>query len=683
MEAEIEFLRDQVHRLNSALSQYQHGHHPQPSSSQVEEAQAESSTPWISDKSIMAPLIAEYDQHIDDMTEQLQKYQVQMAAVKVKLDRVVQENERLHVELRESVERQLHAIPVSSGAEASTLDEEAVVRNLQEQIHMSEQERVQATELWQTTSQELERLQQIHQKTISDAQMHDAQKKQLTDQLVQFQQHTHKLQLTNQKLETTNQQFLKTLTEQTTDMEELQSKHRQSKAELRTATAKVNEMTKLLQNLQEQMQRREQDVVEAQGRENAADRRLQQLQSALSQLESRLNAATQEAETVRREQTVYEKKVGELQARCATLEEEKYAALSKVRESIQTAEEATLQKEQVLLREKQKTEELEKTKEAIKQLIQDAAVRTRKEVENVRKQCNIQILRMIEELSALQLECADKQSQIERSLRERKAVEEELEKVYKEGRAEPDYRKMEALHQRCLEAERRREDISITLQSSHNKLKKIEMDYTEELSRCQEEVRRLQSSVAAAREDCVCVSEERLKLQQENTQLRKEMDDLRKSNLLVQKKAKQQMSQLEQEYSMKEQGLDARVRELEESSRSSSADLTRLLAAQQKSTRRWKEEATKLVQEFETKISSLKAELNRQKQRSRELELQLETDHTSISEYERQLTEYQEKASRLQIRLTQAEQKATTATQQLNMMTSRRRKIHLADRETV
>lgn len=35
---------------------------------------------------------------------------------------------------------------------------------------------------------------------------------------------------------------------------------------------------------------------------------------------------------------------------------------------------------QALLREKQKAEELEKTKEAIKQLIQDAAVRTRKEV---------------------------------------------------------------------------------------------------------------------------------------------------------------------------------------------------------------------------------------------------------------------------------------------------------------
>lgn len=67
-----------------------------------------------------------------------------------------------------------------------------------------------------------------------------------------------------------------------------------------------------------------------------------------------------------------------------------------------------------------------------------------------------------------------------------------------------------------------------------------------------------------------------------------------------------QVSQMEQEYSLKEQGLDARVRELEESSRSSSADLTRLLTAQQKSNQRWKEEAKNLVQAFETKIAGLK-----------------------------------------------------------------------------
>uniref|UniRef100_A0A3B4T5C3 Sodium channel and clathrin linker 1 n=1 Tax=Seriola dumerili TaxID=41447 RepID=A0A3B4T5C3_SERDU len=566
---------------------------------------------------IMAPLIAEYDRHMDEMTEQLQRYQqMQMTDVKVKLERVVKENE----------------------------------------------ERVQAMELWQTAAQELDRIQQVYQKTISEGQIHDAQRQLSQDQLVQFQQHSHKLQVANQKLESTNQQFLKTVTEQSTEMEELHSQL-QAKAELRTATAKVDEMTKLLQNVQDQMHRREEDVAEAKGREDAADRRLQQLQAALSQLEARLKVTSQEADSFRREQTVWERKLGELQARCTTLEEEKYEALAKVRESVQVAEEAALQKDQALLREKQRIEELEKTKEAIKQLIQDAAVRTRKEVENVRKQCNVQIHRMAEELSALQLECADKESQIERSLRERKAAEEELEKVYKEGRAEPEFRKIDALHQRCLNAERMKEDMSLTLQSTQNKLKKMDM-YSEELSRCQEEVQRLQGSLTAVRDDCVSVSEERLHLQQENLQLCREMDELRKAMLLVQKKAKQQqVSQVEQEYSLKEQGLDARVRELEESSRSTSADLTRLLTAQQKSTQRWKEEAKNLVQAFETKITGL-AELNRQKQRSHELEIQLETDHHTIAEYERQLAEYQEKTSRLQRRLTQAEQRATTATQQ-------------------
>uniref|UniRef100_A0A3B3XLL5 Sodium channel and clathrin linker 1 n=1 Tax=Poecilia mexicana TaxID=48701 RepID=A0A3B3XLL5_9TELE len=680
MEAEIEFLRDQVHRLNSALSRYQLG----VTSSQLDEAQqAESPPPWLSDRGIMAPLIAEYDRHMDEMTEKLQKYQETMTDVRLKLEKVVEENERLHTELRESIEKQLHSLPVGSEAEGGAAEDTAILRNLQEQVQLSEQERKQATELWHTTAQELDRLQQVYQRALSDGQLHNAQRQQLKDQLVRFQQHSYKLQAANQKLESTNQQLLKTVTEQSTEMEELHCQLRQAKAELRTATARVDEMTKFLENLQEQMKRKEEDMAEAQAREDAADRRLQQLQSSLSQLETRLKAASLETEAVRREQAVWETKVGELQARCTALEEEKFEALSKVRENVQVAEEAVLQKEQCLLREKQKTEELEKTTHAIKLLIQEAAVRTRKEVENVRKQCNIQIHRMAEELSALQLECADKEAQIERSQRERKAVEEELEKVYKEGRAEPEFKKIEALHQRCLNAERLKDDASLTLQSTQSKLKKMEMDYGEEVSRCQEEVRRLQDLLAAARSDCVGVSDERLQLQQENTRLRKEMDDLRKASMQIQRNAKQKVSEMEQACSLKEQGLDARVKELEERSRSSSADLTRLLAAQQKSTQRWKEEAKNLARAFETKITALKAELKRQKERSLELEIQLQTDHNTISEYEKQLAEYQEKTSRLQRRLTQAEQKATTASHQLNMFASQRRKPATVDPGTL
>ncbi|XP_028299985.1 sodium channel and clathrin linker 1-like [Gouania willdenowi] len=680
MEGGQEFVLDQVHSLSSALRQLQQG---QDTLFQDTEAgQAECPPPWISDRGIMAPLIVEYDRHVEELTEKLQKYELLMSDIKVKLERVVAENERLHAELRESVEKQLHALP-ASGAEGSTTEDDTIIKNLQEQVQLSEQERVQAMDLWQTAALELDRLQQAYQKSVSDGHIRHSEKQQLQDQLVQLQQHTWKFQLANQKLESTNQQFLQTVAEQSTEMEALHIQLRQGKAELRTATAKVEEMTKLLQNIQGQMQKREEDVAEARAREDAAEKRLQHLQAALSQLETRLKAATQEAEAVRREQTVWERKVGQLQARCTALEEEKYEALSKVRESVQIAEEATLQKDQAQLGEKQMMEELQKTMEAIKQLIQDATARTRKEVENARQQCNLQIHRMAEELSALQLECADKEAQIERSLRERKAVEEELEKIYKEGRAEPEYGKMDVLHQRCLNAERSREDMSLKLQSMQNKLKKIEMDYSEELSQCQEEVRRLQGCLNAARDDSVSISYERLKLQKENQRLHREMDELRKATTLVQKKAKQQVSQMEQEYSLKEQSLSTRLRELEESSSSSSADLTRLLTAQHKSTQRWKEEATNLVQTFEAKITTHKAEVTRHKQRSHELELQIERDRNAISEYERQLAIYQEKTNHLQRRLSQFDQKGVSSTQQFTGLASQRRKIVHPDTETI
>nr|XP_023998719.1 sodium channel and clathrin linker 1-like isoform X2 [Salvelinus alpinus] len=323
MSTEVEFLRDQVQRLNSALSHYQDRHRSQETSAPQgeEETHTETPAPWLADQSIMAPLLSEYDRHMDDMTEQLQHYQMQMTAIRLKLDTVVKENERLHAELRGSVERQLQTLPVSTGpgVEGDTLGDEGLISNLHEQIQLSVQERDQAMELWQASAQELDRLQQLYQITTSDGQLHVAEQQRLkvdvlpvwppegsvvmeliplplrSDQLIQFQQHIQKLQVTNQKLESTNQQFLKTLTEQSTEMEELRNQLRSAKADLRMATAKVEEMTKLMQNVQEQIQRREDDAAEAHGREEASDQRLYHLQSALSQLEARLKAASQEA----------------------------------------------------------------------------------------------------------------------------------------------------------------------------------------------------------------------------------------------------------------------------------------------------------------------------------------------------------------------------------------------------
>lgn len=65
------------------------------------------------------------------------------------------------------------------------------------------------------------------------------------------------------------------------------------------------------------------------------------------------------------------------------------------------------------------------------------------------------------------------------------------------------------------------------------------------------------------------------------------------------------MSKIKQEYSLKENLLEARVQELEECSRGSSDDLTRLLRTQQKCIQRLKEESKNTVQSFETNVTKL------------------------------------------------------------------------------
>lgn len=678
MATEIDFLRDQNQRLNEILRQYQMENFSKYSSVQkavFKEDGDDILGSSVIDQSFLAPLITEYDKHLEDLNGQLKYYQKQMGEMKLQLENVIKENERLHSDLKDAVEKQLEALPLGTEMGNDIYADDETVRNLQEQLQLANQEKNQAVELWQTVSQELDRVQKLYQEYMTEAQIHVVESQKQKDQLTSFQQLTKQLHVTNENMEMTNQEFVKTVTEQNVEIEQLRKQLRQAKSDMRVAVAKVDELTKMTEDLQGQMQKKEEDMASAQGREEASDRRLQQLQSSIKQLETRLCVAIQETTQLRAEKTHLEKQTRELQAKCSELENEKYEAIIRARNSMQLLEEANLQKSQVLLEEKQKEEEIEKMKEKISQLIQDAVIRTRKEVANTRKQYNVQIFRLSEELLALQMECAEKQGQIERTVREKKAVEEELEKVYHEGRVNgSDCRKLEEMHQRCLVAERSNDDLQLRLKTAENKIKQLEINSSEEISRCQEMIQKLQNALESERENCGFVSEQRLKLQQENEQLQKETEDLRKIALEAQKKAKFKISTMEHAFSVKEHGFEVQLREMEDSNRNATVELRHLLATQQKAANRWKEETKKLSESAEIRIGNLQSELSRQKLHTQELLSQLEMAKEKVAENEKLIVEHQEKANRLQRRLSQAEERAASASQQLSAITVQRRK---------
>lgn len=637
---------------------------------------------WLVDKS--NPLVAEYDKHLEEISEQLRCFQVQTADLRLKLEEVTKENERLHEELKETVEKQLEALPsgLTSG-DVSFMDES--LRNLQEQLQLANKEKEQALELWQTVSHELERFKQIYHERMTEAQIHIVERQKQNDQLSNFQKLMKQLHLANEKTESTNQIFLKTVMEQNVELEQLRKQQRQFKSDLRTATAKVDEMTRLTEDLQAQIGRKEEDLLHAQEREETADKLLKQLQSGTKQLEARLSVAAQESKQLRAERKNLEDQIKELLTKCAEIEAEKMNAVAKVRDSVQFLEEANLQKSKAMLNEKQKDEKIENMKEAFSQLLQEVATRTKKEVENERKRNNIQISRLTEELTALAVECGEKQSQIERAVRERKAVEEELEKMYQDGRGnESDHKKLEELHQRCLIAERAKDDLQLSLQTAQNKIRQLERNHEEEISHSQEKIDKLQSILDSERQNCGSLCEEQLKLQQENEKLLKEMEDLRKLVVEAQQTAKLKISTMENEHLIKEHGFEVQLKEMEDVNRNSTAELRRLLIAQQKATNRWKEETKKLTESTEARINSLKSELSRQKIHTQELLCQLERANEKVIEDEKLMMEHQEKVNRLQRRLSQAEERAAAVSQQLSAITTQRKKaVSSIDLETI
>ncbi|XP_028618572.1 sodium channel and clathrin linker 1 isoform X1 [Grammomys surdaster] len=678
MATEIDLLRDQNVKLNDILRQHQIEHifrDPTMQNSMSRGGRGDTLVNSVNEQSSLPPLIAEYEKHLEELNRQLTYYQKHMGEMKLQLETVITENERLHSKLKDAVEKQLEALPFGTGIGNDICADDETVRNLQEQLQLANQEKTWALELWQTTSQELESLQKLYQEHMTEAQIHVFENRKQKDQLNNFQQLTKKLHVANENIEMTNHHFLKTVTEQNMEIEKLRKHLRQAKLDLRVAVTKVEELTKVTEGLQEQMLKKEEDIMSAQGKEEASDRRVQQLQSSIKQLESRLCMAIEDANMLKTGKTHLEKQIKELQAKCSESENEKYEAISRARDSMQLLEEANFKQNQILLEEKQKEADREKMKKTISQLIQDAAIKARKEVESTKKQYEVLISQLKEELSALQMDCDEKQGQIDRAIRGKRAVEEELEKIYREGKQdEGDYRKFEEMHQRCLAAERSKDDLQLRLKSAENKIKQLEINSSEEISRSHELIQKLQTVLESERENCGFVSEQRLKLQQENEQLQKETEDLRKIALEAQKKAKLQVSTMEHQFSIKEHGFEVQLREMEDSNRNSIVELRHLLAAQQKTANRWKEETKKLTESAEMRISNLKSELSRQKLHTQELLSQLEMANEKVAENEKLILEHQEKANRLQRRLSQAEERAASASQQLSVITVQRRK---------
>ena len=86
----------------------------------------------------------------------------------------------------------------------------------------------------------------------------------------------------------------------------------------------------------------------------------------------------------------------------SALEQREYEAMTHVKESIQIAESALLEKDQAQVREQQLEQEIGRLKHTLETIVKEAGERTSKEVLSVRLECNKSIDKMANEIQKLE-----------------------------------------------------------------------------------------------------------------------------------------------------------------------------------------------------------------------------------------------------------------------------------------
>ncbi|XP_076468027.1 sodium channel and clathrin linker 1-like [Babylonia areolata] len=640
---EVDFLRDQVERLNTLLENYQAQYSQPPQQDQAGRFQR----PWLTSQEYLSPLMQEYDTTFHQLESENNDYKAQVLDFRQQFEEILSENERLRQDLKDLVNQQLGGVGSSpSTSSAGATAAVPTVANLQHQLRLAVQEKEACQEKWREATQELDRV---------EAEM-QALKESRQWKTVEKQAHDIK------------EQYTQSVTVLNTEMDTLQSDLRQVRQELAESQRQVSELKKSNYSLQQQLARRDEERAEVIFKENVADSRMAEVQRIMEDLKQRVVNASREAEESRREKSLAEARLTELNRRLMDTEQRENEAVHQVREAITLAETSVLEKDQAEIQMRHRDEEVTHLQESLSKIIDEAGARTRQEVDNVRKQCNDRVTKLTEELHALELDSTERQAQLERLLREKRAVEAELQRVNREGRLEGSRTKdaVEELSRRVSEAERSRDELHLRVETLTQALEK-ERDETQQMKESYDiKLQSVQERLSALQQEYDNANDDRLRHVDSINTLTKKLQQAEQEKESVHRKFLKELALIEQDQQTKTRGFEVQLQSTEDARRSSVAELRKLLGAQQRMSARWKEECQTITLKFEGKMEELRGETTSLRRRNDQLTALLKESQTKAVDAERVMAEYTRNIKRMEARLHKAENRATTVSQQMS-----------------
>ncbi|XP_059147436.1 sodium channel and clathrin linker 1-like [Physella acuta] len=529
----------------------------------------------------------------------------------------------------------------------------ALVQNLQQQLDLATQEKEAAQEKWREAVQEVDRL----------------------EAELEMEKESHQWRVVEQQAHQVKEQYQQSVAALNAELESLHTQLRESRSENNQLLQKVTDLKMAVNDLQQKLIWKAQENADTIFKEGLSDSKIYELKTIMDDLSQRLAEKSQEASDLRRENSTFSTRVMELQKRLSDTEVRENEAITQIRDAVQMVEAAVMEKDQFEIMAKKKDDELEEMKNVLAKIINKAGARTREEVDLVRKQCNDRITLLTEELHGLEMEGAEKQSRLDRLLREKRSIESELQQIYKEGKSDISKSKeaYQLMSKRAIDAERARDEANTKVDNLLSQIDLLTLENKQIKHQMGSEVKQLQERLTSVQSEFEAVNEDRLSSLNKVNDLNKKLLACQQEKEAVQRKFAKELALIEQNQQMKSRDFEVKLQTTEDSRRQTVSELRRLLTAQQRMSARWKEECQTVTHKFQGQLEDLRSELSHVKKRNEELSSLLKDSQIKTCEVERLLSDYTRNIRRMEERVREAELQAGEAHQQLARQSIRER----------
>ena len=471
--------------------------------------------------------------------------------------------------------------------------------------------------------------------------------------------------------------FLKTAQLQDTELDEFKTQIRKLNVEIKTHKSLNAELQSRNIKLKEHFRCLDKDVAKGTITEKSAEGTIIKMQNEMIELDSRVISYSKELEKLRLEKMNLEEQLSALQKKNAVVEENEYQAILRVRDSVQLVENALLEREQAVVREQQKSQEVLRLQEAMNTLLKEGEEKIHNAVAAAKSKTNKQLQQLMEDLHFHDIEGAEKQASYEKLQREKISIQNELEKIYQEGPVEVTKAgiSLDELQKKLSKVELNRDEcllqidiLQMTLRRYKSRLENDKTAYVNQLNE-------LRKQTKIIKEDFDEVSESRLKLLNEVNSLKKELLSKKEDNVALDTTCASQVSSLQQKLEIKEKEFVSRLNATENMNKDAMNELRDMVATQQKNANKWREESRALCQKFERTINKLTHENSALKRKNEEL-IQMHNQYENKLEHlERECNANQTTVEKLKTLYSASEERAENATDQLQLHQSREKQL--------